>query len=70
VRARAASEPRRDSAAEAATPWRASAESWIERIVKLRAEGRHAEADAELAALKARHPDVQPPAAALPPGQR
>ncbi len=68
--ARSATEPRRDSAAEAATPWQASAESWIERIVKLRAEDRHAEADAELAALKARHPDVRPPAAALPPKQR
>jgi len=64
--ARLASEARADAAA----PWRAAPESWVEKIVKLRAEGRHDEADKELAALRARHPDLRLPPAALPAGGR
>lgn len=37
---------------------------WLERIVRLRAEGRHDLADAELKALRARYPDVAIPQAA------
>jgi hypothetical protein len=68
--ARLASESRRDSAAETEAPWRSRTETWIERIVKLRTEDRHAEADAELAALRARHPDLRLPASVLPPEPR
>jgi len=62
---RAQGESRAEIAAVPAAPWRATPEAWVERIVKLRAEGRHDEADAELAALRARHPDLRLPAAAL-----
>ena len=41
---------------------------WLERIVKLRREGRDAEADAELKRFRERYPDVQVPSAALPGG--
>jgi hypothetical protein len=68
--ARSAREQSRDSAADAEARWRSTAGSWIERIVELRAAGRHAEADAELAAWRARHPDLRPPAAALRSEQR
>jgi hypothetical protein len=44
-----------------------SAEAWLERILKLRREGRNAEADAELKLFRERYPAVQVPAAALPP---
>ena len=44
-----------------------SAEMWLERIIKLRREGRHDEADAELKRFRERYPQVQPPAEALPP---
>ena len=40
---------------------------WLERIIKLRREGRHDEADAELKRFRERYPQVQPPAEALPP---
>ncbi len=63
--ARAVGETRADSAL-AAAPWRASPEAWIERIVLLRGEGRHHEADKELAALRERHPQLRLPPAALP----
>jgi hypothetical protein len=52
--------------AAAPAPWRATPEEWIERIVKLRAEGRNDEADVELALLRKRHPDLRLPPAALP----
>ena len=39
----------------------------LDRIVKLRGEGRHAEADAELKRFRERFPDVRVPPAALPP---
>jgi hypothetical protein len=68
--ARAAGESRPEAAPAPAAPWRASPETWVERIVKLRAEGRHAEADTELAALRARHPDLRLPAMALQPAGR
>lgn len=45
-----------------------TAQDWLEHIVKLRGEGRHAEADAELQRFRARYPDVQVPANALAPG--
>ena len=39
-----------------------SPEQWLERIARLRAEGRHTEADAALRAFRKRHPDfVIPP---------
>lgn len=44
-----------------------SAKDWIDRIVRLRGEGRHADADAELKRFRERYPDVQVPPAALPP---
>ena len=64
--ARSAARLANDARADAAAPWRAAPESWVEKIVKLRAEGRHDEADKELAALRARHPDLRLPPAALP----
>jgi hypothetical protein len=45
-----------------------SAPMWLERIVKLRREGREAEADAELKRFRERYPDVQVSPAALPGG--
>lgn len=51
-------------------PWRAAPEAWVEYIVKLRGEGRHDEADAELVLLRRQHPDLRPPPAALPPTGR
>lgn len=44
-----------------------SAKDWIDRIVRLRGEGRHADADAELKRFRERYPDAQVPPAALPP---
>ena len=44
-----------------------SATMWLERIIKLRREGRHDEADAELKRFRERYPQVQPPAEALQP---
>ena len=44
-----------------------SAALWLERIIKLRREGRHDEADAELKRFRERYPQVQPPAEALLP---
>jgi hypothetical protein len=44
-----------------------SAAEWLDRIVRLRAEGRHADADDELKRFRERYPDVQVPPAALPP---
>ncbi len=44
-----------------------SAAAWLERIIKLRREGRHEEADAELKRFRERYPQVQPPAEALLP---
>jgi hypothetical protein len=69
---------RRDAARPAAPPPLAgaqeerkqveeSAEIWLERIIKLRREGRHDEADAELKRFRERYPHAQPPAEALPP---
>lgn len=42
------------------------AAAWLERIIRLRREGRHSEADAELKRFRERYPQVQPPADALP----
>ena len=44
-----------------------SAATWLERIIKLRREGRHVEAEAELKRFRERYPQVQPPAEALLP---
>jgi hypothetical protein len=56
---------RQDSAAkEVELP----AQQWLERIVKLRDEGRHAEADIELKRFRERYPQARIPPAALPPG--
>jgi hypothetical protein len=40
---------------------------WLERIIKLRREGRHAEADAELKQFRERYPQAVIPPEALPP---
>ena len=42
------------------------AAAWLERIVKLRREGKHDEADAELKRFRERYPQVQVPVEALP----
>ena len=51
---------------DAARDFEGSAPMWLERIVKLRREGREAEADVELKRFRERYPDVQVPSAALP----
>lgn len=49
-------QPVEAAAAPAATPaWRHDSRSWLAQIEKLRAAGRNAEADAELAAYKREH---------------
>jgi hypothetical protein len=74
----ASGDARRDVAKSAASPPLAAAQSerkqadesaaiWLERIIKLRREGRHEDADAELKRFRERYPQVQPPAEALPP---
>jgi hypothetical protein len=74
----ASGDARRDVAKAAESPPLAAAQSerkqadesaavWLERIIKLRREGRHEEADAELKRFRERYPQVQPPAEALPP---
>jgi hypothetical protein len=67
---RLAADARTEAAAQATRPWRASAQRWIERIIELRAEGRHAEADIELTSFRERHPQSRVPPAALPPAGR
>ena len=52
---------------EALRDFERSAQDWLDRIVKLRGEGRHADADAELKRFRERYPEVQVPSAALPP---
>lgn len=42
-------------------------QQWLERIVKLRSEGRHADADAELKRFRERYPEIRIPPAALAP---
>jgi len=67
-----AADARLEAKAELAvqTPWRATTEQWIEHIVKLRTEGRHDEADAELALLRKRYADLRlPPSALATPGR-
>jgi len=44
-----------------------SAQDWLAHIVKLRGEGRHEEADAELKRFRERYPDFPVPPTALPP---
>lgn len=74
----ASNDARRDVAKSAASPpppaaqgerkqMDESAAAWLERIIKLRREGRHDEADAELKRFRERYPQVQPPTEALPP---
>ena len=74
----ASADSRRDAAKPAAPPPLAAAQSerklveesaalWLERIIKLRREGRHDEADVELKRFRERYPQVQPPAEALLP---
>jgi hypothetical protein len=52
---------------EAQRDFERSAQDWLARITRLRGEGRHADADAELKRFRERYPDVQVPPAALPP---
>lgn len=74
----AGADVRRDAAKPAATAPSSAAQSerkqtdesaaaWLERIIKLRREGLHDEADAELKRFRERYPQVQPPAEALLP---
>ena len=74
----AGADVRRDAAKPAATAPSSAAQSerkqtdesaaaWLERIIKLRREGRHDEAAAELKRFRERYPQVQPPAEALLP---
>ncbi len=60
--------PRGAARLDAARDFEDSAPMWLERIVKLRREGREAEADAELKRFRERYPDVQVSPAALPGG--
>jgi hypothetical protein len=53
---------------DAARDFESSAPMWLERIVKLRGEGREAEADAELKRFRERYPGVEVSPAALPGG--
>ena len=53
---------------DGARDFEGSAPMWLERIAKLRMEGREAEADAELKRFRERYPDVQVSPAALPGG--
>jgi hypothetical protein len=55
---------RQDAAANEAE---SSPQQWLERIVKLRSEGRHADADEELKRFRERYPEVRIPPAALSP---
>lgn len=48
-------QPVEETGAAAAPAWRGDSQSWLAQIEKLRAEGRNAEADAELAAYKREH---------------
>jgi len=74
----ASADARRDAAKPSTQPSLGAAQSerkqveesaalWLERIIKLRREGRHDEADAELKRFRERYPQVQPPAEALLP---
>jgi len=54
------------AAADAASP-PLRAEDWLDKIIRLRRDGRHAEADAELKQFRERYPQVAIPAEALPP---
>ena len=47
-----------------------SAAGWLERIVRLRREGKNDEADAELKRFRERYPQSQVPTDALPPAAR
>ena len=60
--------PQSASPVDAAREFEGSAPAWLERIVKLRGEGLHAEADAELKRFRERYPDARVPPAALPIG--
>jgi hypothetical protein len=62
-----ASAPRPPARIEAARDFERSAAQWIEHIVRLRGEGRQAEADAELKRFRERYPEATVPGAALPP---
>jgi len=64
----AAPAPQGAARLDEARDFEGSAPLWLERIVKLRREGREAEADAELKRFRERYPDVQVPPAALPGG--
>jgi hypothetical protein len=50
-----------------AKDYEASADAWFEVIIRMRRDGRHDEADAELKRLRERYPDVRVPPAALRP---
>jgi hypothetical protein len=51
-------------AADALTPYRSSAKTWIDRLIELRKSHRDREADEELALFRKAHPDEAVPSAA------
>lgn len=64
---------RQEAAPKESAPkdYEASPDAWLDYIVRLRRDGRHDEADAELKRLRERFPDVRvPPAALRPTGTR
>jgi len=67
ARREAAPVPQAAGRQDAAREFERSAQEWLERIVKLRSEGRDAEADAELKRFRERYPQVHVPPAAMPP---
>jgi hypothetical protein len=64
----AAPVPQGGARLDAAREFESSAPAWLERIVRLRGEGRDAEADAELKRFRERYPEAQVSPAALPRG--
>jgi hypothetical protein len=60
---------RQEAAPKESAPkdYEASADTWLDYVVRLRREGRHDEADLELKRLRERYPDVRVPPAALRP---
>lgn len=50
--------------------WRATPQRWLDKVLALRAEGRHPEAEVELKRLRERYPEFPLPTAATTPAPR